>query len=232
MRDEFGLMIAAYILDPRFKADYITQSGIDAAFRVIIDVSLKSGISFSDIQRFISPEFTNYLLQRNKYAFKEEKPAIEWWCERADSGRFQTIGLRFANLRSSSANIERTFSCIKYIQGRSRHNLSRHTLIDLTRVKINRSDLDLEMVDEAMIDEIEIWDHSCLDETHPFAEASISSDCRHRGGNDACGESHSGEMTAATDCCCFKGAFDCLREKLPESLRSNFDLFHRLQQNQ
>lgn len=56
--------------------------------------------------------------------------------ERCDSGSLQRIACRFACLRGSSANIERIFSALKYVQGSWRMNLNTETMRDMVRLRL------------------------------------------------------------------------------------------------
>lgn len=140
LKDEFGLLLAAYLLDRRYKLDYLTEDGIKLAFVAIVEVSSKSGLDIRTANRKLLPELHGYCRFEDDYANEPgEEKAIEWWKNRHDSGRLQQVALRFACLRSSSANIERTFSAMKYVQGLWRMSLSIETMRDLVRIRIDET---------------------------------------------------------------------------------------------
>lgn len=148
-RDELGLYIAAYTLDRRYKLDFLTEDAIELAFEAISRISIKSGATVEQIQKSLFLEFNHYRTFEPPFTASNEIP-ISWWSERASTSPLSCIGLRIANLKASSANIERTFSTLKYIQGDYRLNLGRETLLHSARIKIAIKDAihDLVTVDD------------------------------------------------------------------------------------
>jgi len=135
---EFGILVAAYSLDPRNKLDYLTEAAEDLALATINDIAADCGFSLGTIDRSISPEFETYVIdERSPRKRCSSLTAEEWWRKKRDCGALKFIAIKLANLRSSSANIERTFSTLRYIQGHNRLRLSLKTFADIARVKIS-----------------------------------------------------------------------------------------------
>lgn len=133
-REEFGLYIAAYVLDPRFKLAYVTDSGVGLAFEAITRMAIKSGIALQTVKSCLADDFETY-----KQNICKDVKTVEpgpWWANKMIGAILGPIGVRLAYLRASSANIERTFSTVKYIQSGSRLNFLPSTIIDLARLKI------------------------------------------------------------------------------------------------
>lgn len=66
----------------------------------------------------------------------EETNALDYWNNKSDCGPSQQVAIQIALLKPSSANIERVFSTLKYIQSSWLYNLSNESLTMLARVKI------------------------------------------------------------------------------------------------
>lgn len=135
--DEFGLLLAAYAIDPRSLLNFLTEDTIDLVLEILVKIALKSGCNMDTIKKLLLPEFEEYILGIETFSTVTVNSASEWWTERRDSGALRSIALRLANLKASSANIERTFSTLKYIQGSNRLNLSLELFIDIGRVKLS-----------------------------------------------------------------------------------------------
>lgn len=184
LKDEFGLLLAAYLLDRRYKLDYLTDEAIKMALVSIVEVATKSGLDIRSANRKLLPELHDYCAFEDDYATDPgEENAIEWWKKRHDSGRLQQVALRFACLKSSSANIERTFSAMKYVQGCWRMNLSNETMKDLVRIRIDEAQDPTELDDsesQGDDDSIETVDSTALtddnQETHHNADTQELND--------------------------------------------------------
>lgn len=62
---------------------------------------------------------------------------MKWWTGRLDDGMLlPRVALRIAHLKAYAADMERTFSTIKGIQGSSRLSFLQSTLVDIARLKI------------------------------------------------------------------------------------------------
>lgn len=134
-RNELGLYLAAYALDRRYKLDYITPKGIELIIEAIACIAVKSGATLEQVKASIFLEFEYYRNFRGEYKMTELGP-VAWWSERNKCGILSTVGLRLAHLKASSANIERTFSSLKYIQNDYRLNMLESTLLHTARVKL------------------------------------------------------------------------------------------------
>lgn len=135
--DEFGLLLAAYATDNRHKMDYLTEDAMDLILNILIKIAKQGGDKMSFIQKYLLPEFEEMALRQGVFALHTTQTASSWWCNKRDSGGLRPVALRLAKLKASSANIERCFSSLKYIQGTNRLNLLLKTFCDLGRVKIS-----------------------------------------------------------------------------------------------
>lgn len=133
--EEFGLFLAAYVLDRRSKMDFITVEGLKLCLKTISAISIKSGTRFNLVQCAMFVEFEDFKNFRGDYKMTEQKSS-DWWKDRNGGGLLSTVGSRLANLKSSSTNLERTFSSVKYIQGGYRLSFSAKNLLHLVRMKI------------------------------------------------------------------------------------------------
>lgn len=138
LQDEFSLMIAAYCLDRRFKMDYLTEVAIERAFIQIRTIAKKSGYSSSAL-RLLSNNFVTFCRQEGEYSKipKDGQSSLDWWQNIPRRGILKDIAVRLANLKSSSANCERTFSEIKQMQCPNRTNYSMKTLESMMIVKLS-----------------------------------------------------------------------------------------------
>lgn len=151
LEDEFDLLLAAYAMDRRYKLDYLTENAIDSALSYILNIGVKSGLDLMRAKRVLVPEFESYCQFEHEYAAeaRKDETAAEWWSKRNDSGRLQQVALRLAYLKSSSANIERTFSALKYIQGSWRMNFCVDKMRDIARIRIDEKDDTTDLVELA-----------------------------------------------------------------------------------
>lgn len=157
LKEEFGLLLSAYLLDRRHKLDYITTDGIELVLTTLIRIAASSGFDIAKLKRSFLPEFESFCKLEDDYAQIQRtgESAAQWWRKHADSGRFQQVALRLANLRSSSANIERTFSALKYVQGFWRMRISIGTMRDMARLRMyHKNGLEdlLEIADDILPD--------------------------------------------------------------------------------
>lgn len=134
-RVEFSLYIAAYVLDPRFKLAYVTDEGIGLAFEAITRIAVKSGVALQTVKSCLAEDFEIY--KQNMHNEIGQVQPGSWWENKMIGAMLGPVGVRFAHLRASSANIERTFSTVKYIQSGSRLNFLPSTVVDMARLKIS-----------------------------------------------------------------------------------------------
>lgn len=138
---ELGLYIAAYLLDQRYDFEFISDDGIDIALKSIITVADKSEISMRRLEGTLITDFESYRTQQDEFERIDAKcKPKDWWSKRVATGPLAQVALRFANLRASSANIERVFSVARGIQGLNRSGFLLSTLTDITRIKIDLKD--------------------------------------------------------------------------------------------
>jgi len=136
---EFGLIWFGYALDRRNKCDYLTEEGLDIAFNAILEVAKKSGCSFEAIKGGLDDVFTTFCTQKGRFSVYQspDQTALDWWRRIYGGSTLKSIALRFSKLNSSSGNIERTFSSLKWYQGTRRANLGILTLEHITRIRIH-----------------------------------------------------------------------------------------------
>lgn len=149
LKEELGLMLAAYIFDPRNKMRYVTNAAMNLAFRSAISIAIKLGIKSTRIEKELVEEYSDYTMIRGDFAevIRPSETVIEYWYRMTDTGypTISRIGIKLARIFSSSANIERTFSTMKYIQGSWRLSMSISTLEHLARCKIDNDDIIADM---------------------------------------------------------------------------------------
>lgn len=135
---EFAIFLAAYSLDRRNKFDYITEDSHDSIVEAILRLGMNQGISSAELEKSLLPEYTKFVKQEGIHSRLQtvtEKASI-WWKNQPNFGILRNIPLRFANLKSSTANTERLFSTLKYIQGSHKTNLHISTLENIARCKL------------------------------------------------------------------------------------------------
>lgn len=136
--EEFGLILAAYSLDRRSKFDYVTTRGKELILKQLAKIGTKSGIDNHSIRVGLLEELPAFEEQRGRFSRRArpgESP-LKWWSDVESSLVLKRIALRLGNLKSSSANIERTFSLMRLSQGHLRTNMDVRTLRDITRIKL------------------------------------------------------------------------------------------------
>lgn len=173
-RAELGLCLAAYALDRRYKLNYLTPDGIELVMETIGYLAVRSGATLDQVLATIKLEFEYYKNYRSEYKMTSRKP-IEWWSGKSFCGILSRVGLRLARLKASSANIERTFSSVKFIQGDHRLRLSGSSLLHLARLKISlKNETSTERVDpsEEWEDELDLWQQ----DEDPSPDDSIQSE--------------------------------------------------------
>lgn len=138
---EYSLYIAAYFLDRRYKMDFVTKEGAELVMITLVKLATLCGFSSSIIETVLIDEYMAFCAQEGSFSrtADKDKSAIEWWQDQPDTGVLRKIGMRLANLKSSSANIERLFSIISGIQGKYKTNFSISTLTHIARVKLSIS---------------------------------------------------------------------------------------------
>jgi len=159
--DELGLMLAAYFLDRRYSMNYITKKGGAIIIRALVMIAKRMKMGKDVIESILFKEVLDYREGRENFgipAGAEEKPR-DWWNNQPESF-LKHIAMRLANLRSSSANIERTFSILGLIQGERRMNFSMASLTDLARAKISMIE---SRKDQELYDSIQPEDSERLD---------------------------------------------------------------------
>ena len=138
-KEEMGLYSAAYLLDRRYHKAYLTEDAINLALGSIIRVARSSNITPEMIEAAVNPEFNSYLTRSGTYsrAPRDQETAWGYWSGKHPASPLRSVAMRFACLKSSSANIERAFSTLKFIQGPVKANYSVSTMRNIARIQIN-----------------------------------------------------------------------------------------------
>lgn len=136
---EYGLMLAAYFLDRRYKMDWLSETADELVLKTlgqIASISCLSGADSSATEEALYSGFLQYKFQRGSLGRPvglSTKP-IDWWQSQPDDlGILKIVAIRLANLKPSSANIERVFSIIRAKQCLNCTNFKEETLTHLTR---------------------------------------------------------------------------------------------------
>lgn len=179
--EELGLLLAAYFFDRRFKMDYITKDGSLLIFKQVVRIAEAMNVNQSDIDGRLYDEFWQYQKQELHFGRIQDKDteAREWWRQQPKTGILRSIGIRIANLRSSSANLERNFSIIKLIQSPVRVRFSLDTLTHIARAKIagKQGEYENNLLDLLEDLELESQVKHSKDKNN---ESSTLTECRHR----------------------------------------------------
>lgn len=118
--------------------------------KTIIQVAINSDISIKRLDTTLISDIEAYRGQECEFKREDAncKPR-EWWSKRTAAGPLTQVALRFADLRASSANIERTFSVVRGIEGLNRAGFVLTTLRDIARLKINLKDSNKNYLDDS-----------------------------------------------------------------------------------
>lgn len=137
----FNLLLTSYYLDRRNKLDFITKSGREKVLLTLTRPATQLGYSRGQIENDLVEEFKNYSSQRGELGSlpEEDQSSEEWWDRIAGCLTMKRIALRVVRLKASSANIERTFSAMKYIQGSHRHAFSLKTFTEMARIRVSET---------------------------------------------------------------------------------------------
>lgn len=144
---ELDLLVSAYAMDRRFKLDYLTDAAIEVVLKTLINLVEVTGYSMKDVGGSLVKEFSAYCNQEYPFGTipSQDETASEWWSKISQSIILKPIAERLANLKSSSANIERTFSACRLTQGALRTRLSLENLQHLVRSKISIQNEEFEL---------------------------------------------------------------------------------------
>lgn len=135
--EELHLMLAAYFLDRRYCMNYVTKKGRIVVSRVVFNLAIASGVFSNAESQTLYSNFRDFCSQKGPLSRKasREESALEWWSEQSNLIALKVIGIRLANLRSSSANLERVWSSLRYVQQPASTNYDQDTLICIMRTK-------------------------------------------------------------------------------------------------
>lgn len=169
---EFSLMLAAYVMNRSYKCDFITEDGLDLVSGVLIDIGTRSGCDVSAL----AEQFAQYSLRMGMYARSQSasESAVDWWSQIYGRADMKLVGGRIARLRSSSANIERTFSNLKWFQGSRRGRLLISTLMHISRIRLYQAyDQDEDSEDEAQLSVVDDQQEPNLDSSFDTQEEAL-----------------------------------------------------------
>lgn len=138
--EEMGLLMAAYFLDRNYKMDYITEEGSIKVYKTIIRVARLSGFNRSALSSDLAHEFDAFCRQEGTFGSLPlpGETAAQWWSRTPDvaPGVLRRVALRITGLQASSANMERIFSHLKYIQSPNRLRFNLSSLLDIAKVRV------------------------------------------------------------------------------------------------
>lgn len=136
LREEFGLMLACYFLDRRYCMSYVTREGINLVFRTVCTLAQRTGLQSVIIEGSLTQNFKEYCRQEGDLSRKATSESAEvWWSAQSSMYPLRLIALRLANLKSSSANLERIWSCMRHLQSPAKTNFSHQTLVRIMKSK-------------------------------------------------------------------------------------------------
>lgn len=146
----FSLMLATYVLDRRNKLDFVTPKGLELVLLGLLKLGAKTGMEKEMVKLGLAEDYPLFCSQRGKFGKRigPSQSSRDWWEKVQGSGVLRILGMRLSNLKSSTANIERTFSIMRLIQGQVRTNLNVKTLEHLTRLKFQKK---MEVEDQELI---------------------------------------------------------------------------------
>lgn len=135
--EEMALWLAVYYLDRANKTDYVTDEGSELILSAINRVERTCGYKSSKILNQLVEEFLKFSRQEGSFSerLNDGEDSKSWWQRQQDSA-LKPIASRLMDLKSSSADIERAFSTLNYIQGSNRLNFSHRTLINIAKIKV------------------------------------------------------------------------------------------------
>lgn len=141
LEEEYGLMLTAYALDKRWKMDYLTVKAKQLVFETMFKMAINMGLDAKNYAKILLREFMSFRNQNEEFGAKADRnlPVFVWWKNLARNGILKELGLRCANLKSSSANTERTFSMIKIIEQQHRTALTIDAVKQLLNIKLAKS---------------------------------------------------------------------------------------------
>lgn len=132
-RSNYGLLLAAYALNPNFKFKFMTEKGLEVAKETMITVLVDMSTSDETCLAFLS-EFERY-----RKVVRDRSAPIDnlfsWW-NSCPLNLIKLIGSRFAACHASSANTERIFSSLTRTITPSRNRLNLNLSQDLLCIKI------------------------------------------------------------------------------------------------
>lgn len=132
---DLKLMLAAYIMDPNHKMEYLTEEALDEGFTFIFGMVLSHG-SKPEVFREVESEFALY--QR---AVIEDEGFIQdvysWWSNQASYHYIKRVGKRVSLMHASSANTERIFSTLSRTLTHSRNRLDLGTVFDILNCQLS-----------------------------------------------------------------------------------------------
>lgn len=174
--DEFGIILTSYCLDKRNKLDYLTDRALELVFQTLVKIALKSGVPKNSLAQILIDEYERYKNGTGMYArpCKQDESPIEWWKKQSELGILRKLALRVSNLKSSSANTERVFSMLKFIQSPARTRFTIDKLESIARAKLAMVEADDIELFSIFTEEDRIFD----DDANVPSRASSSSSLR------------------------------------------------------
>lgn len=138
--NEFGLLLTAYYLDPRYQACYVTSAGKLLVLKYLAELAKKSRVGARTIEDVLPEEFSNYCYRRNEFGGEitaECNGKAYWQTARRKKTALGNLATRLLNIHPSSANIERCFSGLKNIQSMKRTKLDLDNLFRVAQIRMS-----------------------------------------------------------------------------------------------
>lgn len=130
IRNDYSLLIAAYILDPRFKLNHLTDHAIEIGRERILIILLDMGFD-NEAGDAAASELDEYLFIANNLVGNYD--TYSWWRSKPFP-HLKLVAPRLISLKPSSANTERLFSGLQWYAAPRRNRLGIDTLVDMTTI--------------------------------------------------------------------------------------------------
>lgn len=139
-KTEYSIILACYATDRRYNVDYLTKTGLAKVMVGLMFVADKEGYQRDRVINELSEDYNKFTSQLDDFGRLplEGETASAWWSKAPKAQVLTRVALRLAHLRSSSANIERTFSKLKMIHSLSRYSLNVDTIEKCMSVHFER----------------------------------------------------------------------------------------------
>lgn len=126
--NEDPIYIAAYMLDPRYKRQFVTKDGYLHGIQALTDIAIGMNMSIESCRAMFGVFEDNKLGQFDLEEGISCTDPLNYWREVSGVSILKIKAIRLMSLKSSSSNVERLFSVLKNIQSPVSNRLSIRTL--------------------------------------------------------------------------------------------------------